>query len=72
MFSVNPAYDLEQGDELGVGSTSERAALLRRCEAMGVGVSVMKPFSEINNSYLETGAGCFSNSAFSIPANSSM
>ena len=44
MFSVNPAYDLEQGDELGVGSTSERAALLRRCEAMGVGVSVMKPF----------------------------
>ena len=44
MFSVNPAYDLEQGDELGVGSTSEHAALLRRCEAMGVGVSVMKPF----------------------------
>lgn len=44
MFSVNPAYDLEQGDELGIGSTSERAALLRRCEAMGVGVSVMKPF----------------------------
>ena len=44
MFSVNPAYDLEQGDELGVGSTSERAALLRRCETMGVGVSVMKPF----------------------------
>ena len=44
MFSVNPAYDLEQGDELGVGSTSERSALLRRCEAMGVGVSVMKPF----------------------------
>ena len=44
MFSVNPAYDLEQGDELGIGSVSERAALLRRCEAMGVGVSVMKPF----------------------------
>ena len=44
MFSVNPAYDLEQGDELGVGSPSERADLLRRCEAMGVGVSVMKPF----------------------------
>ena len=44
MFSVNPAYDLEQGDELGIGSTSERAALLRRCDAMGVGVSVMKPF----------------------------
>ena len=44
MFSINPAYDLEQGDELGIDSTSERAALLRRCEAMGVGVSVMKPF----------------------------
>ena len=29
MFSLNPAYDLEQGDEYGVGSVSERAALLR-------------------------------------------
>ena len=44
MFSVNPAYDLEQGDEYGIGSTEERARLLRRCEAEGVGVSVMKPF----------------------------
>lgn len=44
MFSLNPAYDLEQGDELGIGSTAERAELLRRCEAEGVGVSVMKPF----------------------------
>ena len=44
MFSINPAYDLEQGDELGIVSVSERAALLRRCEAMGVGISVMKPF----------------------------
>ena len=44
MFSINPAYDLEQGDELGIGSVSERAALFRRCEAMGVGISVMKPF----------------------------
>lgn len=44
MFSVNPAYDLEQGDDYGIGSTSERAALLRRCEAEGVGISVMKPF----------------------------
>ena len=41
MFSVNPAYDLEQGDEYGIGSTAERAKLLRRCEAEGVGVSVM-------------------------------
>ena len=39
MFSVNPAYDLEQGDELGIGSTSERAALLRRCEMAVVRLS---------------------------------
>ena len=44
MFSINPAYDLEQGDELGIGSVSERAELFRRCKAMGVGISVMKPF----------------------------
>lgn len=44
MFSLNPAYDLECGDEYGIGSADERAALLRRCEAEGVGVSVMKPF----------------------------
>jgi hypothetical protein len=44
MFSINPAYDLERGDELGIGSVAERAALLRRCESEGVGISVMKPF----------------------------
>lgn len=44
MFSVNPAYDFERGDEYGIGTAEERAALLRRCEAEGVGVSVMKPF----------------------------
>lgn len=44
MFSINPAYDLEQGDEYGIGSVSERFALFRRCETMGVGISVMKPF----------------------------
>lgn len=44
MFSVNPAYDLEQGDAYGIGSTQERAALFRRCETEGVGISVMKPF----------------------------
>ena len=44
MYSLNPAYDLEKGDELGIGSTTERAALLRRCEAEGIGISVMKPF----------------------------
>lgn len=44
MFSINSAYDLERGDELGIGSVSERAELFRRCEKMGVGISVMKPF----------------------------
>ncbi len=44
MFSINPAYDLEQGDELGIGSVSERAELFKRCEKEGVGISVMKPF----------------------------
>ena len=44
MFSINPAYDMEQGDELGIGSVSERAELFRRCETEGIGISVMKPF----------------------------
>ena len=44
MFSINPAYDFEKGDELGIGTVRERAALFRRCEAEGVGISVMKPF----------------------------
>lgn len=44
MFSLNPAYDMERGDEYGIGTAGERAALLRRCEKEGVGVSVMKPF----------------------------
>ena len=44
MFSLNTAYDMERGDEYGIGTAGERAALLRRCEKEGVGVSVMKPF----------------------------
>ncbi len=44
MFSINPAYDFEKGDELGIGTVSERFALFRRCESDGVGISVMKPF----------------------------
>jgi len=44
MFSINPAYDFEKGDEYGIGSVSERFALFRRCESEGVGISVMKPF----------------------------
>ena len=44
MFSLNPAYDFERGDEYGIGATSERFELFRRCAAEGVGISVMKPF----------------------------
>lgn len=44
MFSLNPAYDLEKGDEYGIGTTNERNELLIRCLKEGVAVSVMKPF----------------------------
>ncbi len=44
MFSINPAYDFEKGDEYGIGSVSERRALFRRCQKEGIGISVMKPF----------------------------
>lgn len=44
MFSINPAYDFEKGDEYGIGTVSERFALFRRCQQEGVGISVMKPF----------------------------
>lgn len=44
MFSINAAYDLEFNDELGIGTAAERSALFRRCQAEGVGISVMKPF----------------------------
>lgn len=44
MFSINPAYDFEKGDEYGVGSVKERFDLFRRCQREGVGISVMKPF----------------------------
>lgn len=44
MFSINPAYDYRHG-EYAVGSGDERAALYRRCQAEGVGISVMKAFS---------------------------
>lgn len=45
MFSINPAYDFEKGDDYGKGTVSERSGLFRRCEAEGVGISVMKPFN---------------------------
>ncbi len=44
MFSINPAYDFEKGDEYGIGSYSERLALFMRCQKEGIGISVMKPF----------------------------
>ncbi len=44
MFSINPAYDFEKGDEYGIGSVRERMDLFRRCETEGIGISVMKPF----------------------------
>ena len=44
MFSVNPAYDYQQG-EYAFGGVDERSAVYRRCEKEGVGISCMKPFS---------------------------
>ena len=44
MFSINPAYDYQKG-EYAIGEVTERAALYRDCEKMGVGISVMKPFA---------------------------
>lgn len=44
MFSINAAYDYQHG-EYAKGSAGERMALYRRCEAEGVGISVMKPYS---------------------------
>lgn len=44
MFSVNPGYDYQKG-EYAKGSVEERAAIYRRCEAEGIGIAVMKPFS---------------------------
>lgn len=43
MFSINPAYDYRHG-EYAIGSEEERSELYRRCEARGVGISVMKAF----------------------------
>ncbi len=44
MFSINPAYDYTRGD-YGLGEVAQRQALYRRCEAEGVGISVMKAFA---------------------------
>ncbi len=45
MFSINPAYDYQRKGEFAIGSVGERQDLYRRCEAAGVGISVMKAFS---------------------------
>ncbi|WP_195267800.1 aldo/keto reductase [Eubacterium sp. 1001713B170207_170306_E7] len=44
MFSINPGYDYRHG-AYAIGSVDERIALYQRCEAEGVGISVMKAFS---------------------------
>ncbi len=44
MFSINPGYDYRHGD-YAIGGVDERMSLYRRCEAEGVGISVMKAFS---------------------------
>lgn len=44
MFSINPAYDYHKGDYAN-GNINERFELYKRCEAEGVGISVMKAFS---------------------------
>ena len=44
MFSINPGYDYHHGN-YAIGSAEERMALYRRCQAEGVGISVMKAFS---------------------------
>ncbi|MDO4355532.1 MAG: aldo/keto reductase [Clostridia bacterium] len=56
MFSINPAYDYQQGS-YGIGEVAERAALYRDCERMGVGISVMKPFG--GGQLLEAGLSPF-------------
>mgnify|MGYP000076655353 FL=1 len=57
MFSLNPAYDLDHGqrevedimefkgvavDEKALGIAPARSALYQRCEALGIGITVMK------------------------------
>lgn len=44
MFSVNPGYDYQKGD-YAKGTVDERSDIYRHCEAEGIGISVMKPFS---------------------------
>lgn len=44
LFSLNPAYDYELGDDYGKGSIKERLNLLKRSVNEDVAISVMKPY----------------------------
>ncbi len=44
MFSINPAYDYNHG-AYAYGGVDERAEVYKTSEKLGVGISVMKPFS---------------------------
>ncbi len=44
MFSINPAYDFESGDEYGVGNYKDRRHLYEKSIKLGVPITVMKPF----------------------------
>lgn len=56
MFSINPAYDNQQGD-YAFGEAQERMRLYQRCEKEGVGISVMKPFC--GGQLLDSQKSCF-------------
>ena len=43
MFSINPAYDYQQGT-YAYGEVDERQRMYQRCQKEGVAISVMKPF----------------------------
>ncbi len=45
MFSINLAYDYRR-DEFAFGDVDERIVFYRRCQAEGIGISIMKAFGE--------------------------
>lgn len=45
MFSLNAAFDFKADGELALGGSGERAALYQQAAALGVAISVMKPFA---------------------------
>ena len=44
LFSMTPSCSYQQG-EFHIGNVSQRLALCRRCEAEGIGISAISPFS---------------------------